>query len=52
MAKRHTYNCVIPISSATVDLYKNASMGPVLIWPNIPIVVNVLFQEILALMKL
>ena len=28
---------------------KNRSMGPVLIWPNITIVVNVVFQEILAL---
>ena len=28
---------------------KNRSMGPVLTWPNITIVVNILFEEILAL---
>ena len=30
---------------------QNRSMGPVLIWPNITIVVNVVFQEVLALTR-
>ena len=41
-----------PLKTTTSSQNKNRSMGPVLIWSNITIVENAVFQETLALTKL
>ena len=44
-----TEDCII--CAVDKDRDKNRFMGPVLIWPNITVVENIVFQEILALTR-